>query len=162
MPDSAAPGSAGLDPDQRHQVGLMERAGTDLLVLVNDLLGKHFSIVGTTGSGKSCAVATILRSVITRCDTIIKAPSNDPLTAIAIARTLADVAPDHPITKHLVVGYWKGGDLAVEEILYQPQHVEKIVTNVPLRREMGLAAHQAVQGRDWAEAGRKFWELSEE
>jgi DNA helicase HerA-like ATPase len=34
------------------------------LLLVNDLLGKHFSIVGTTGSGKSCAVATILRSVI--------------------------------------------------------------------------------------------------
>jgi hypothetical protein len=33
-------------------------------LLVNDLLGKHFSIVGTTSSGKSCAVATILRSVI--------------------------------------------------------------------------------------------------
>jgi Acyl-CoA reductase (LuxC) len=70
---------------------------------------------------------TILRSVITRCDTIIKAPSNDPLTAVAIARTLADVAPDHPITKHLVVGYWKGGDNAVEEKLYRPEHIEKIV-----------------------------------
>ena len=33
-------------------------------LLVNDLLGKHFSVVGTTGSGKSCAVSTILRSVI--------------------------------------------------------------------------------------------------
>ena len=66
-------------------------------------------------------------SVITRSDVIIKAPSNDPLTAVAIARTLADVAPNHPITKHLAVGYWKGGDLAVEETLYQPQHIEKIV-----------------------------------
>src|SRR6202790_4373359 len=73
------------------------------------------------------SAVTILRSVIARCDTIIKAPSNDPLTAIAIARTLADVAPDHPITKHLAVGYWKGGDLSVEENLYQPQHIEKIV-----------------------------------
>jgi acyl-CoA reductase-like NAD-dependent aldehyde dehydrogenase len=70
---------------------------------------------------------TILRSVITRSDVIVKAPSNDPLTAIAIARTLADVAPEHPITKHLAVGYWKGGDVAVEEVLYQPQHIEKIV-----------------------------------
>ena len=70
---------------------------------------------------------TILRSVITRSDAIIKAPSNDPLTAIAIARTLADVAPDHPITKHLAVGYWKGGDTAVEEKLYRPEHIEKIV-----------------------------------
>src|SRR6185437_11487445 len=27
-------------------------------LLIDDLLGKHFRIVGTTGSGKSCAVAT--------------------------------------------------------------------------------------------------------
>ncbi len=33
-------------------------------LLIDDLMGKHFSIVGTTGSGKSCAVATILRAVI--------------------------------------------------------------------------------------------------
>ncbi|MGW5106061.1 acyl-CoA reductase [Nocardia sp. NPDC004123] len=79
------------------------------------------------GNGGLVSAVTILRSVITRSDTIIKAPSNDPLTAVAIARTLADVAPDHPITKHLVVGYWKGGDTTVEEALYQPQHIEKIV-----------------------------------
>lgn len=33
-------------------------------VLVDELFGKHFSIVGTTGSGKSCGIATILRAVI--------------------------------------------------------------------------------------------------
>jgi Acyl-CoA reductase (LuxC) len=79
------------------------------------------------GNGGLVSAVTILRSVITRSDTIIKAPSNDPLTAIAIARTLADVAPNHPITKHLAVGYWRGGDLAVEQVLYQPHHIEKIV-----------------------------------
>ena len=79
------------------------------------------------GNGGLVSAVTILRSVITRSDVIVKAPSNDPLTAIAIARTLADVAPDHPITKHLVVGYWKGGDRSVGEILYQPHHIEKIV-----------------------------------
>jgi Acyl-CoA reductase (LuxC) len=79
------------------------------------------------GNGGLVSAVTILRSVITRSDVIVKAPSNDPLTAIAIARTLADVAPDHPITKHLVAGYWKGGDPAVEEALYQPHHIEKIV-----------------------------------
>ncbi|HZT89177.1 MAG TPA: DUF87 domain-containing protein [Stellaceae bacterium] len=35
-------------------------------LLIDDLLGKHFSIVGTTGSGKSCAVASILNAVIDR------------------------------------------------------------------------------------------------
>jgi Acyl-CoA reductase (LuxC) len=79
------------------------------------------------GNGGLVSAVTILRSVITRSDVIIKAPSNDPLTAIAIARTLADVAPGHPITKHLAVGYWKGGDLTVEEALYQPKNIEKIV-----------------------------------
>jgi DNA helicase HerA-like ATPase len=33
-------------------------------ILVDELFGKHFSIVGTTGSGKSCGLATILRAVI--------------------------------------------------------------------------------------------------
>ena len=79
------------------------------------------------GNGGLVSAVTILRSVITRCDTIIKAPSNDPLTAVAIARTLADVARDHPITRHLAVAYWKGGDVAVEEPLYRPEHIEKIV-----------------------------------
>lgn len=79
------------------------------------------------GNGGLVSAVTILRSVITRSDAIIKAPSNDPLTAIAIARTLADVAPNHPITRHLAVGYWKGGDSGVEEALYRPRHIEKIV-----------------------------------
>jgi hypothetical protein len=79
------------------------------------------------GNGGLVSAVTILRSVITRSDAIIKAPSNDPLTAVAIARTLGDVAPDHPITRHLAVAYWKGGDAAVEEKLYAPEHVDKIV-----------------------------------
>lgn len=35
-------------------------------VLTDELFGRHFSIVGTTGSGKSCVVATILRAAIDR------------------------------------------------------------------------------------------------
>lgn len=79
------------------------------------------------GNGGLVSAVTVLRSVITRSDAIIKAPSNDPLTAVAIARTLAEVAPGHPITRHLSVGYWKGGDVEVEEALYRPEHIEKIV-----------------------------------
>jgi DNA helicase HerA-like ATPase len=35
-------------------------------ILTNELFGKHFSVVGTTGSGKSCVVAAILSAVIER------------------------------------------------------------------------------------------------
>lgn len=33
-------------------------------VSVDDLLGKHFAVLGTTGSGKSCGIATILRAIL--------------------------------------------------------------------------------------------------
>ena len=33
-------------------------------VMVDELLGKHFAILGTTGSGKSCAVAVVLGAVL--------------------------------------------------------------------------------------------------
>ncbi|MCI0430881.1 MAG: DUF87 domain-containing protein [Rhodospirillales bacterium] len=36
------------------------------LVAVDDLLGKHFAVLGTTGAGKSCAIALILRAILAR------------------------------------------------------------------------------------------------
>ncbi|MEH6551013.1 MAG: acyl-CoA reductase [Pseudomonadales bacterium] len=79
------------------------------------------------GNGGLVSAITIIRNAITRSDAIIKVPSNDPLTAMAIARTLADFAPDHPLTKHLTVAYWKGGDTAFEQKLYKPENIEKII-----------------------------------
>jgi len=79
------------------------------------------------GNGGLISAITIIRNAITRSDAIVKVPSNDPLTAVAIARTLADVAPNHPLTRHLCVAYWKGGDEALEEALIRPEHVEKII-----------------------------------
>jgi Acyl-CoA reductase (LuxC) len=72
-------------------------------------------------------VSTVIRNAFTRSDAIIKTPSNDPLTSAAIARTMIEMAPDHPLTRHLSVAYWKGGDADLESRLYQPRHVEKIV-----------------------------------
>jgi hypothetical protein len=37
------------------------------------------------------------------------------------------MAPLHPITRHLSVAYWKGGDTSFEEQLYRPKNIEKIV-----------------------------------
>jgi hypothetical protein len=79
------------------------------------------------GNGGLVSAVTLIRNALTKSDAIVKVPSNDPLTALAIARTLADVAPGHPLTKHLAVAYWKGGDTAVEEQLYRPEKIEKIV-----------------------------------
>ncbi|MCY4426398.1 MAG: hypothetical protein OXC05_05140 [Halieaceae bacterium] len=79
------------------------------------------------GNSPFVTAITIVRNAITRSDAIIKLPSNDPLTALAIARTMADFAPDHPLTKHLSVAYWKGGTEEFEQRLYLPSNLEKIV-----------------------------------
>ena len=36
------------------------------MVHVNELLGKHFAVLGSTGTGKSCAVALLLRAILTQ------------------------------------------------------------------------------------------------
>lgn len=78
------------------------------------------------GNGPVLGALTVLRGAVTRGDTLIKVPSNDPFTTGAIARTMVDMAPRHPVTKHLAVAYWRGGDEAIESKLYQPHNIEKI------------------------------------
>lgn len=79
------------------------------------------------GNGGLVSAITLIRNAITRSDAIVKAPSNDPMTAVALARTLIDIAPNHPVTQHISVAYWKGGDEAFEKKLYKPEFIEKIV-----------------------------------
>jgi hypothetical protein len=79
------------------------------------------------GNSPLIGALTIIRNAIARSDAIVKTPSNDPLTAVAIARTMAELAPEHPVTRHLSVAYWKGGDSDFEERLLRPANVEKIV-----------------------------------
>ncbi len=79
------------------------------------------------GNAPMVGVATIVRNAMTRSDAIIKAPSNDPLTTTAVVRTMIEMDPDHPVTKHVTVAYWKGGDESFESELYRPKNIEKIV-----------------------------------
>lgn len=79
------------------------------------------------GNAAIVAIVTVIRNAYTRSDAIVKLPSNDPLTAVALVRTMVEMAPDHPLTRHISVAYWKGGDDAIEEQIYDPRGVEKII-----------------------------------
>jgi Acyl-CoA reductase (LuxC) len=81
----------------------------------------------SAGNGTLGAALAVIRSALTRGDAILKSPSNDPLTAAAIARTMCELDPDHPVTRHVTVAYWRGGDETIERRLYHPQNIEKIV-----------------------------------
>ena len=79
------------------------------------------------GNTPGVAAITIARNALTRGDAIIKTPRNDPMTAAAIAATMVDFAPDHPLTRHVSVLYWRGGDESIEPRIFSPAMVDKIV-----------------------------------
>jgi hypothetical protein len=81
----------------------------------------------TAGNSPITAIISLARNALTRSDAIIKSPSNDPFTALAVARTMIAMAPDHPVTQHFSVAYWKGGSVDFEERLYHPKNIEKII-----------------------------------
>lgn len=80
----------------------------------------------TAGNVPVVAAMTIARAGLTKSDILIKSPSNDPLTANAIARTLIELAPDHPLTKHIAVAYWKGGDEFMDSQIIRTSRIDKI------------------------------------
>ena len=79
------------------------------------------------GNSPGVSAQTIVRNAVTRGDAIIKTPSNDPVTAVAILRTMVDLDADHPLTKHVSAVHWRGGDEAVERVAYSSPNIDKIV-----------------------------------
>ena len=98
--------------------------------------GKHSNVriraVGTrqlhitAGNVPVVAALTIVRAALTKSDSLIKSPSNDPLTANAIARTLIEVDANHPVTRHIAVAYWKGGDESMDSQIVRTSRIDKI------------------------------------
>ena len=80
----------------------------------------------TAGNVPVVAALTIVRGALTKSDILIKSPSNDPLTANAIMRTLIDIDPDHPVVKHIAVAYWKGGDEFMDSQIVRTSRIDKI------------------------------------
>ncbi|HWQ10480.1 MAG TPA: ATP-binding protein, partial [Holophaga sp.] len=71
-------------------------------VVVDDFLGKHFAVLGTTGSGKSCTVAVLLRSVLSAHQNghIVLLDPHDEYAA-AFGDLAETISPDN-----LTLPYW--------------------------------------------------------
>ncbi len=80
----------------------------------------------TAGNVPVVAALTIVRGALTKSDILIKSPSNDPLTANAIMRTLLDLDAGHPVCKHVAVAYWKGGDEFMDQQIVRTSRIDKI------------------------------------
>jgi hypothetical protein len=79
------------------------------------------------GNSPGVAVKSIAQGSLVKAVNLFKMPSADPFTMVAILRTMAAIDPEHPIVKSMSAVYWRGGDEAVERVLYRPQYFDKIV-----------------------------------
>jgi hypothetical protein len=79
------------------------------------------------GNSPGVAVKSIAQGALVKAINLFKMSSSDPFTTVAILRTMAQIDPNHPIVKSMSAVYWRGGDDAVEQVLYRPQYFDKIV-----------------------------------
>ena len=78
------------------------------------------------GNAPGVAMSTIVRAALTKGVHLLKMPSNDLFTAVAILRTMSEVAPDHPVCRSFSAVYWRGGDETIEGMLFRSQFFDKI------------------------------------
>jgi hypothetical protein len=79
------------------------------------------------GNSPSGAMATIAQGALVKAVNVVKMPSSDPFTMVAILRTMAEIDPEHPVVKSFSAVYWRGGNEAVERALFRPQYFDRIV-----------------------------------
>ena len=79
------------------------------------------------GNAPGVAAQSVVRGALTKCVNLFKLPSNDLYSATAILRALSAVAPGHALARSFSAAYWRGGDAAVEGMLFRPQFFDKIV-----------------------------------
>lgn len=86
---------------------------------------------------------TIVRGAISKGVHLLKMPSNDMFTATALLRTMADVGPNHPVTRSFSAAYWRGGDATIEGHIFRSQYYDKLVVwggEAAVRHAMKYAA----------------------
>jgi hypothetical protein len=79
------------------------------------------------GNSPGGAMLSIVDGALVKAVNVYKMPSADPFTTVAVLRTMADLAPDHPVVRSISAVYWRGGDASVEGVLYRSQYFDKLV-----------------------------------
>jgi hypothetical protein len=81
----------------------------------------------TAGNSPLVPMLSLLRAVWTKSACALKLPSGAVFPGSLVALVAATAAPRHPITRHLSMVYWRGGDESVEQILFVPGAFDRIV-----------------------------------
>jgi hypothetical protein len=79
------------------------------------------------GNSPGVAIKSVAQGALVKGINLFKMSSADPFYMVAILRTMAAIDPEHPIVRSMSAAYWRGGDAAVENVIYRPQYFDKIV-----------------------------------
>jgi DNA helicase HerA-like ATPase len=112
-------------------------------VVTDDLLGKHFAILGTTGTGKSCAVALILGRILSRHrngHVLLLDPHAEYARAFGDAAEVLD-------TSSLQLPYWLLTFEEIVEIIFGAKAKER-QAEMAILNELILAAKREFVGED--------------
>jgi Acyl-CoA reductase (LuxC) len=79
------------------------------------------------GNSPGVAIKSVAQGALVKGINLFKMSSADPFYMVAILRTMAAIDPDHPVVRSMSAIYWRGGDEAVENVLFRPQYFDKVV-----------------------------------
>lgn len=126
------------DKPSIHIGSLSQAASLPVYLLMDELLGKHFAVLGTTGSGKSCAVTVLLRSILDvapNAHLILLDPHNEYRRAFPDTAEVID--PTTLNLPHWLLNF----EESIELFIGKTEHVATSQTNI--LKDSILAARRA-------------------
>lgn len=115
------------DKPSVHVGTLSQATSLPVYLLTDELLGKHFAILGTTGSGKSCSVTVLLRSILEvapRAHVMLLDPHNEYRRAFPDLAEVID--PTTLNLPHWLLNF----EESVELFIGKTEHVATSQTNI--------------------------------
>ncbi|MEM9440496.1 MAG: DUF87 domain-containing protein, partial [Pseudomonadota bacterium] len=127
------------------RLGTLRQAdGLPAYAVTDQLLGKHFAVLGTTGAGKSCAVTVILKAILDANPfghIIMLDPHNEYGRAFGSAAELLN-----PQT--LKLPYWLLNFEEISEVLVNKDSAESAYVEAAILRDAVLRARKHAYGPD--------------
>jgi DNA helicase HerA-like ATPase len=123
---------------------LRNAAGLPAFAITDNLLGKHFAVLGTTGAGKSCAVTVILRAILEAHPfghVIMLDPHNEYAAAFGDQAELLNPG-------NLKLPYWLLNFEEVAAILVNQESPESAYAEGAILRRAILRARRSFSGED--------------
>ena len=125
------------------RIGTLQQDSTIPAVIdVDELLGKHFSVLGSTGTGKSCTVALILRQILAKnpqAHVLLLDPHNEYATSFAGSAEV--ITPSN-----LTLPFWLFTFEELTEVVIGNQKDKQAETEI-LSELIPIAKHQYASNR---------------